>query len=570
MTKRIAIVSDIQWPFQARKELKAVTKFIHEWQPEEVVLIGDCLDFPQPSRWNKDTRGEFEGSIFEDVKTFRENFLAPLRSGYDGPIGMHEGNHDLRPRQYLEKNSPALAGSEAFNIEVLCDFDGFGIELLPSFYDIAPGWISTHGHLGKISLSRIAGNTALGAARKFLKNVVMGHCFDDQTEILTPEGWTPHDKLSEDSIVLTANRETHELEWQKVQEVHRYTDYDELIRVKAMGLDLLVTPEHGLVNVKADGGWRFPSAEQAYGKGVIFPLAGVHDEEELPLSDDEIRFIALVMADANVTPNGHIRIAQSDDGKGDFEETIRILESLGYDYSKILRYKGGTTEHGTHRNYDAYRFGVKSAEARALIAKYLDGPSKNPLRNLAGMSVHQMNVFLDMYTLTDGCRNSSSINSRQLMSKDKPKLDFLQELAVRSGHRSSMGDHHLTLNVRDTVKVSPRAWSREPYSGVVWCVSVPNGTLVVRRKGKTAITQNTHRLGILHETHGYDGKITQQLTGMEVGHLMSQKMAAYLGQSTANWQLGFGLLRIDGAHVKPEIVPITKGRFTVDGHTWEI
>lgn len=175
MVKRIWIISDLQVPFHDRKAVKAVIRAVCDAQPDQVVLIGDCLDFPQPSRWNKDTRGEFEGSVFEDVRYFKERVLSPLREGYDGPIGMHEGNHDLRPREYLAKYAPALAGTDAFNIEVLCDFDGFDVELLPMFYDIAPGWISTHGHLGKISLSQVAGNTAVNAAKRFGKSVVMGH-----------------------------------------------------------------------------------------------------------------------------------------------------------------------------------------------------------------------------------------------------------------------------------------------------------------------------------------------------------------------------------------------------------
>jgi hypothetical protein len=57
---------------------------------------------------------------------------------------------------------------------------------------------------------------------------------------------------------------------------------------------------------------------------------------------------------------------------------------------------------------------------------------------------------------------------------------------------------------------------------------------------------------------------------MEVGHLMNQKRAEYLKSGTGNWQMGFGLLTIDGQHVKPETVPVHRGRFTVDGHTWEV
>lgn len=570
-SKRTLILPDTQIPFDDRKALKKVVEFVGAYQPDEIVHIGDLMDYPSPSRWTKDTRGEFEGSVYQDSETAKKRFLEPLRAVYDGPVGVHEGNHDERPRVYLDKYAPALSGTDAFNVETLLDFDGFGVELLPEFYEIAPGWISTHGHRGGIRLNQIAGNTALNAAKKFGKSVIMGHCFDDQTEILTPEGWVSHDKLTTNSFVLTADRETKALEWQKVQEVHRYDDYEELIHVQAMGVDLMVTPEHGLVTERrADGSWNFPSAEEVFGKEVTLPLASEHDDEILPLFDDEIRFIALVMADGSVDERGHIRISQSDDGKGDFEETERILTSLGYDYSKVLRYEGGKETHGTYRNYDAYRFGVKSQEARDLIAKYLDGPSKNPNRNLAGMSVHQMNVFLDMYTLTDGCWHSESVNSRQLMSKDKEKLDFIQELAVRTGHRSSMGDHHITVNSRSSVRVRSGNWSKESYSGTVWCVSVPNGTLVVRRNGKTAITQNTHRLGMLSFTRGYNGKADETLNGVEVGNLMDMRQASYLKGGTANWQQGFVILHQDGRVVRPELIPITGRAFIVDGHTWKI
>lgn len=144
-------------------------------QPSEVVFIGDQLDFPQPSRWSKDTRAEFEGSVFRDAEAFKTEILEPLRANYAGPIGMHEGNHDSRPRTYLEKYAPALSGNGAFDMATLLDFKRFGIDQLPTFYDIAPGWVSTHGHMGGIRLSQIAGNTALNAAKKLNKSVVMGH-----------------------------------------------------------------------------------------------------------------------------------------------------------------------------------------------------------------------------------------------------------------------------------------------------------------------------------------------------------------------------------------------------------
>lgn len=175
MSKRIVILPDTQLPYDDRRALRAVIRFVGEYKPDEVIHIGDLLDLPQPSRWNKDTAGEFQGCVFKDSEDAKRRLLEPLRAVYDGPIGVHEGNHDERARTYLAKYAPALAASKAFNMETLLDFDGFGIKLLPVFNKVAPGWITTHGHLGSIRLAQTAGITALGAARKFNSSVVMGH-----------------------------------------------------------------------------------------------------------------------------------------------------------------------------------------------------------------------------------------------------------------------------------------------------------------------------------------------------------------------------------------------------------
>src|SRR5690606_34525490 len=175
MSKRIVIVPDTQIPLHHRKAMKRVIDFIGEYQPDEVVHIGDLMDYPQPSRWSKDTRAEFEGSVFEDSEMGKKHFLEPLREVYSGPVGVIEGNHDARPREYLEKYAPALAESRAFHMDTLLDFEKYNVQWLPKFYELAPGWVATHGHKGGIRLTQDAGKTALNAGVRFGKSVVMGH-----------------------------------------------------------------------------------------------------------------------------------------------------------------------------------------------------------------------------------------------------------------------------------------------------------------------------------------------------------------------------------------------------------
>ncbi|GAB4588696.1 metallophosphoesterase family protein [Nocardia sp. IFM 10818] len=175
MTRRIVIISDTQIPYTDWKAVRAVIQYIGDTQPDEVIHIGDVVDFPQPSRWSKGTAAEFEGSVFEDAEVTKKRLLEPLREVYDGPIGCHEGNHDSRPREYLSKYAPALAESGAFDLPTLLDFENYGVELLPDFYPVAPGWISTHGHRGGIRLTQKAGSTAANAVARFNTSVIMGH-----------------------------------------------------------------------------------------------------------------------------------------------------------------------------------------------------------------------------------------------------------------------------------------------------------------------------------------------------------------------------------------------------------
>jgi predicted phosphodiesterase len=173
--KRIVLIPDTHIPSHDKRIVRSLIKFIGDYQPDEVVHIGDLMDYPAPSRWSKDTREEFETSVFEESVIGQTEFLEPLRNAYSGPIGVIAGNHDTRPGDYLRKYAPALGESKAFDLEVLLNFPEYDIRLLPDFYDVAPGWVATHGHKGGIRLNQTAGLTALNAAKKIGKSVAMGH-----------------------------------------------------------------------------------------------------------------------------------------------------------------------------------------------------------------------------------------------------------------------------------------------------------------------------------------------------------------------------------------------------------
>ena len=89
-----------------------------------------------------------------------------------------------------------------------------------------------------------------------------------------------------------------------------------------------------------------------------------------------------------------------------------------------------------------------------------------------------------------------------------------------------------------------------------------------RLHGKSVVQGHTHRLGLMTFTESSGYKVGRTLYGMEVGNLMNFAEAKYT-KGTANWTQGFGILRIHGSRVAPQLVPIERdGSFIVEGKVY--
>lgn len=86
----------------------------------------------------------------------------------------------------------------------------------------------------------------------------------------------------------------------------------------------------------------------------------------------------------------------------------------------------------------------------------------------------------------------------------------------------------------------------------------------VGRHGMSVVQGHTHRLGLVYQTHG------ATRFALEAGHLSDIRKASYLSfPGVANWQNGFGSLRVSGNTVSPAIHKVSmQGAFTVDGETY--
>lgn len=170
--QRVVVGLELQVPYHNMKAFRAFIQFCKDFQPTRVVGIGDHLDCPAPSRWNRGTAAEYATNLQKEIDTLN-GMLWELRDDYDGPLELHTGNHEKRIDVYTSTKAPAFSDLRCLSLPELLDYRSLGIADLPTVAKLAPGWVSTHGDIG--TLSKYGGGTAISLARRFGESVVCGH-----------------------------------------------------------------------------------------------------------------------------------------------------------------------------------------------------------------------------------------------------------------------------------------------------------------------------------------------------------------------------------------------------------
>jgi hypothetical protein len=163
----VPILSDLQCPYEDKRAFSVVATWIADIRPRRVACVGDVLDAPQISRWTRGRAGEHAGDLAKD----RDHAVQALKDL--GVTDLSRSNHDDRLAKYVSENAPGLAGLPELTIEKFMRFDELGVTFHRKPYAVAPNWLLMHGDEGV--MSKVAGMTALGLARRTGKSVACGH-----------------------------------------------------------------------------------------------------------------------------------------------------------------------------------------------------------------------------------------------------------------------------------------------------------------------------------------------------------------------------------------------------------
>lgn len=173
MTKRIVVISDMQIPDHNQQAVRNLARFVQEFDPDELVCVGDDVDSPQPSQWSKGQAGEYAGTLQEDMdqaRTVHRMFRDALG---DKPYHLSRSNHGDRVSKYIGRYAPALGSLRALQLDELAGYRELGITYHSEPFQVAPQWVCAHGDEG--TFSSIPGRTAGLLAAKWGVSVVCGH-----------------------------------------------------------------------------------------------------------------------------------------------------------------------------------------------------------------------------------------------------------------------------------------------------------------------------------------------------------------------------------------------------------
>lgn len=317
-------------------------------------------------------------------------------------------------------------------------------------------------------------------------------CYDSGTDVLTREGWKCWPEVDGGEEFLTLNLDTDEMEYQRAERVvHKPVD-GPMVRLQMAQVDALVTPDHRMVAApRTRRGWErgLHPARALMERSHRLLLGGGIWGGELHVPE-LAALVGFIAADGNV--NG-----------GSISFRLRRERKVEWLQERATVRVDGDRYYLVDANPDLVRWAKQT---------YTDaGDRCLPRELLLRGDQETVEALLDGYLEGDGSVSATGKVTASTVSRQM--VDDLQEVALKAGlaavettpdlkRTGAYGDRPLyRLTMYRGRNMEPRiGWTQEAraeqvqvehYGGMVHCVTVPNGTLYVRRNGKPMWCGNT-------------------------------------------------------------------------------
>lgn len=372
-------------------------------------------------------------------------------------------------------------------------------------------------------------------------------CYDPETEVLTKDGWVAFRNLEKGLEVATYNRETDRMEFQKPTEYIRKRHRGKMYRVHSTKVSLFTTPDHELyVGSMTGKNWLLRKAEDMEGQQYKIRRQAFYEAEEVgPVIMGGRSYQQTHFAGRTIT-------RRVSDHVIDLHQLPAWATLLGYYISEgTLNMQVGTGSApyaAIYQKVDGVQPIIDAARACNLnprivhvdkrsnvaqirvggstLARYLETFGKGSRFKRLPKYVFEWPArlrenLLDALMAGDGTVSRGGV--RIYNTNAKGLADDVQRLMVSLGRAATINysqcETCLMYRVRETaqndvsVNKHDKQDSMVEYDGEVFCVSVPNRILFVRRDDKIALCGNCYdSLGRGRTSTDYHKHI------LEVGH----------------------------------------------------
>lgn len=322
-------------------------------------------------------------------------------------------------------------------------------------------------------------------------------CYSEDTQILTPNGWVNGTEIQEGDLVASWCATTDTIRFEVVQKKTLAPYNGPMIHLKNDNTDQLLTPNHRVyvdvckrkqVNGIRKGhwsGWQVQRADELVPfRRTKLPLGSSQDGQGF----GDVKYAALLgwMWTEGGFDHGNngmgVRLYQSSVNQEHVEEIRQLLYALGIthsEYSRVRTYKD--------REYTEYTWYWSGDWAERLR---LDLPDKKPSwGTIFKMTAEEKAAFFDAAMKGDGSENA-------FYQKDGECLEKMQTLCHLMGKqaRCNFKKRAVSIHHNATTQLQSRHRKAKPpvqYEGMVWCVTVPSGAVMVRRNGRIFISGNS-------------------------------------------------------------------------------
>lgn len=323
---------------------------------------------------------------------------------------------------------------------------------------------------------------------------IHGHCVDDQTEVLTTNGWKTFNTIKQSDTLLNLNTYTNRIEKDKINAIISNNYSGQVYHFHSRGSDIRVTADHDMLIINREKQqYKKIAAKDLYTKLQKFIVrAGIQEKEGLNLSDDLLRLLVWISADGNRP-----------------KKTTKLVRFRLFKERKIKRLKELLARLGIQYRQYSYEGANSGCSINFELPNELEGYSFKPIdKRIINCNQHQCDIILEEYSHTDGMKNYKTFI---VFTSKKEEADAIQLMCITNGYGCSITtrvNHGFALQSGENKVSYDLNISKKPYRCLdkpkntvtveevqnehFWCLNTNNGTLIIRRNGKVNITGNCH------------------------------------------------------------------------------